>query len=189
MPLEDFFQEDGITRNVLQQGEIVTRRDSKGFYGVVGSYQKLRHREAWDFPVGCRLLGITLCDGTPVSFNMASTGFESILKHHDLVETISKGPDCGSRTTWGRTQERVRPVLNVVPPSISKENGLSVGQRAMEEASKDLLRRQSYASTYYWHGYRHWTRWPGGWSVSISDENGSPRKLHFHKVVAPLYRY
>ena len=45
MLLEDFFQEDGITRNVLETGEIVTHiqlpENSANF---VGSYQKLRLR-------------------------------------------------------------------------------------------------------------------------------------------------
>ena len=144
MPLEDFFQEDGVTRNVLQQGEIVTHVEiPKGSTRVVGSYQKLRHREAWDFPEGGVAFSVSLSDdGTPVSFNMASTGFESIpRKHHDLVETISKGPD------WAVEAERlgvelkraVRPVLNTwFPPAYRKKMASVLARRAMEEASKRL---------------------------------------------------
>ena len=51
MPLAEFFQHDGITRNVLEAGEIVTHVELPDDADEwVGRYQKLALREAWDFP-------------------------------------------------------------------------------------------------------------------------------------------
>ena len=51
MPFAEFFQLDGMTRNVLKPGELVTHvtlpDDAKNWQGA---YQKLRLRETWDFP-------------------------------------------------------------------------------------------------------------------------------------------
>ena len=50
MPLCDFFKLDGMTRNVLEPGEMVTHitlpEDASDWSG---DYQKLRQRESWDF--------------------------------------------------------------------------------------------------------------------------------------------
>ena len=51
VPVDDFFQLDGITRNVLENGEFVLKVTfPKGVENRVGSYKKLRVRESWDFP-------------------------------------------------------------------------------------------------------------------------------------------
>ncbi|DAC64384.1 MAG TPA: 4-hydroxybenzoyl-CoA reductase subunit beta, partial [Candidatus Poseidoniales archaeon] len=51
MPFAEFFQLDGMTRNVLKPGELVTHvtlpEDAMNWQGA---YQKLRLRETWDFP-------------------------------------------------------------------------------------------------------------------------------------------
>ena len=142
MLLEDFFQEDGITRNVLETGEIVTHiqlpENSADF---IGSYQKLRLREAWDFPEGGVAFSVGIsADGTVSRINMASTGFESIpRKHIELIETLDKGPN------WALEAERlgaelkraVRPVLNTwFPPAYRKKMASVLARRAMEETSK-----------------------------------------------------
>ena len=85
MPLKDFFQLDGMTRNVLDEGELVTHLtipdDSIDWEG---DYQKLRQRESWDFPeAGVAVLwkkGGNI--GNPSSLRVATTGLESIHMLH-----------------------------------------------------------------------------------------------------------
>ncbi len=84
MPLRDFFELDGMTRNVLQPGEMVTHltipEDSKEW---VGDYQKLRQRESWDFPeAGVAVLWKTDSTGEPIDLRVATTGLESIPSLH-----------------------------------------------------------------------------------------------------------
>jgi len=51
MPLTEFFELDGITRNVLGPGELVTHLTLPDDVSEWrGDYQKLRQRESWDFP-------------------------------------------------------------------------------------------------------------------------------------------
>ena len=150
------------------RGDSYTRRDSKGFHESSRVLPETSSSRGVGFPRGGVAFSVSLSDdGTPVSFNMASTGFESIpRKHHDLVETISKGPD------WAVEAERlgvelkraVRPVLNTwFPPAYRKKMASVLARRAMEEASKDLLRLDSHRlPPIIEHGYRHWTRWPRG---------------------------
>ena len=51
MPISEFFRLDGMTRNVLKKGEIVTHITfPEDLFEWEGDYQKLRQRESWDFP-------------------------------------------------------------------------------------------------------------------------------------------
>ena len=51
MPISEFFRLDGMTRNVLNEGEIVTHITfPDDLFEWEGDYQKLRQRESWDFP-------------------------------------------------------------------------------------------------------------------------------------------
>ena len=51
MPLTEFYQLDGMTRNVLQPGEFMLKVSlPSDVSDWVGSYRKLRLRESWDFP-------------------------------------------------------------------------------------------------------------------------------------------
>ncbi len=81
MPLSDFFELDGMKKNVLNRGEIVTHitllEDS---YSLIGAYHKLSQRETWDFPEA----GIAATwDGKSLSsLKIASTGIESIPRDH-----------------------------------------------------------------------------------------------------------
>ena len=49
--LEDFYQLDGMKKNVLQPGEFMLKVSLPAdAYEYDGSYQKLRLRESWDYP-------------------------------------------------------------------------------------------------------------------------------------------
>ena len=137
-----FLQEDGITRNVLETGEIVTHiqlpENSANF---VGSYQKLRLREAWDFPKeGCLSVGFQMMGRINNQYGQHGIR-EHPRKHMELIETLDKGPN------WALEAERlgaelkraVRPVLNTwFPPAYRKKMALVLARRAMEETSKEI---------------------------------------------------
>ena len=84
MPLSEFFQLDGMTRNVLQPGELVTHltlpEDVAEWHG---DYQKLRQRESWDFPEA-GVAAVWKKNGTtkPIELKVATTGLESIPMLH-----------------------------------------------------------------------------------------------------------
>ena len=84
MPLSEFFQLDGMTRNVLQPGELVTHltlpEDVAEWHG---DYQKLRQRASWDFPEA-GVAAVWKKNGTtkPTELKVATTGLESIPMLH-----------------------------------------------------------------------------------------------------------
>ena len=84
MPFADFFQLDGMTRNVLKLGELVTHvtlpEDSVNWEG---GYQKLRLRETWDFPeAGVAAVWKKNGSAKPSQLRVATTGLESIPMLH-----------------------------------------------------------------------------------------------------------
>ncbi len=90
MPFADFFQLDGMTRNVLKLGELVTHvtlpEDSVNWSG---GYQKLRLRETWDFPEAGVAAAWKIEDGKIAALRVASTGCESIPgDHSELAEGV-----------------------------------------------------------------------------------------------------
>ena len=94
MPLSEFFQLDGMTRNVLQPGELVTHltlpEDVAEWHG---DYQKLRQRESWDFPEA-GVAAVWKKNGTtkPIELKVATTGLESIpMLHTKEVDSCLNG--------------------------------------------------------------------------------------------------
>ena len=84
MPLSEFFQLDGMTRNVLQPGELVTHLTlPEDVAELHGDYQKLRQRESWDFPEA-GVAAVWKKNGTtkPTELKVATTGLESIPMLH-----------------------------------------------------------------------------------------------------------
>jgi len=84
LPLNEFFKLDGMTRNVLGPGELVTHitipEDSANW---VGDYQKLRQRKTWDFPeAGVAVLWKKDSDMSPTDLRVATTGLESVPSLH-----------------------------------------------------------------------------------------------------------
>ena len=94
MALSEFFQLDGMTRNILQPGELVTHltlpEDVAEWHG---DYQKLRQRESWDFPEA-GVAAVWKKNGTtkPTELRVATTGLESIpMLHKNEVSTCLDG--------------------------------------------------------------------------------------------------
>ena len=84
LPLCEFFELDGMKRNILEKSELVTHitipEDSSEWHG---DYQKLRQRESWDFPeAGVAVLWRGGSSGAPENLRVATTGLESIPSLH-----------------------------------------------------------------------------------------------------------
>ena len=127
MPLNEFFELDGITRNVLQPGELVTHltlpEDSSEW---VGDYQKLRQRDSWDFPeAGVAVAWKPVEGNPPANLRVATTGLEAIPGYHsEEAESILddwKG-DASIEELAESIRAAVRPVLNTwYPPSYRRK--------------------------------------------------------------------
>jgi len=82
MPLVDFYRLDGMTRNILEKGEFLLKVTfSAEVSQMVGSYQKLRVRETWDFPEAG--VAAAWMKGDRDTLKVATTALESIPRRHD----------------------------------------------------------------------------------------------------------
>lgn len=127
MPLTEFFELDGITRNVLAAGELVTHLTfPSDILDWQGDYQKLRQRESWDFPeAGVAVLWKPGPDGSPSDLRVATTGLESIPGFHspeaDGVLASWEGESSIDELAEA-VRKAVRPVLNTwYPPSYRRK--------------------------------------------------------------------
>ena len=127
MPLTEFFELDGITRNVLAAGELVTHLTfPSDISDWQGDYQKLRQRESWDFPeAGVAVLWKPGPDGSASDLRVATTGLESIPGFHspeaDGVLASWEGESSIDELAEA-VRKAVRPVLNTwYPPSYRRK--------------------------------------------------------------------
>ena len=136
MPFTDFFELDGMTRNVLKPGELVTHvtlpEDAKNWQGA---YQKLRLRESWDFPEAGVAAAWRIDGGKLSGLRVATTGCESIPGDHSdlakdaLVEWIGKD---SVRALAEDIRKAVKPVSNTYfPPSYRRKMLRVLARRAM----------------------------------------------------------
>ena len=134
MPLEEFYQLDGMKKNVLQRGEFMLKVTlPKDAFDYEGSYQKLRLRESWDFPEA----GISAAwkKGDYSSLRIASTALESIPKTHDdqvseFVSTWEKGATISKLSDAIR--KSVKPVNNTaLPPNYRRSVVRILAKRAL----------------------------------------------------------
>ena len=136
MPFADFFELDGMTRNVLKPGELVTHvtlpDDAKHWQGA---YQKLRLRESWDFPEAGVAAAWRIDGGKLAGLRVATTGCESIPGDHSdlakdaLVEWVGKD---SVRALAEDIRKAVKPVSNTYfPPSYRRKMLRVLARRAM----------------------------------------------------------
>jgi 4-hydroxybenzoyl-CoA reductase subunit beta len=136
MPFTDFFELDGMTRNVLKPGELVTHvtlpDDAKNWQGA---YQKLRLRESWDFPEAGVAAAWRLEAGKITGLRLATTGCESIPGDHSdlakdaLIEWAGKK---SVRALAEDIRKAVKPVSNTYfPPSYRRKMLRVLARRAM----------------------------------------------------------
>ena len=139
MPFAEFFQLDGMTRNVLGPDELVTHltipEDSNEWEG---DYQKLRQRDSWDFPeAGVAVLWKVGDASAPSSLRVATTGLESIPGVHqeEAEDAISdwKGEESVDKLAES-IRKAVKPVQNTwLAPSYRRKMVKVLTKRACSE--------------------------------------------------------
>lgn len=142
MPFAEFFQLDGMTRNVLKPGELVTHvtlpEDAAEWQGA---YQKLRLRETWDFPEAGVAAAWRLEDGALTGLRLATTGCESIPGDHSEVASEAVGTWAGSdsiRALGEAVRKAVKPVNNTYFPPAYRRKMLRVLTRRALAPLEDL---------------------------------------------------
>ena len=135
MPFAEFFQLDGMTRNVLKPGELVTHvtlpDDAKNWDGA---YQKLRLRETWDFPEAGS--AASWIPGDLSSLRIGTTGIESIPRSHSKeIEQHANWNDEDSIFELSQAvQKSVKAVNNtILSPRYRKAMVSVLTRRAIEE--------------------------------------------------------
>ena len=135
MPLEEFYQLDGMKKNVLKQGEFMLKVTlPEDAFEYRGSYQKLRVRESWDFPEA----GISAVwkEGDYGSLKIASTALESIPKTHDeLVKEYALSWEQGATISSlsEAIRKSVKPVNNTaLPPNYRRSVVRILAKRALK---------------------------------------------------------
>ena len=132
MPLVDFYELDGMKKNVLKRGEFLLK--------VVlpeeaaqrkGCYQKLRVRDSWDFPEAGVAASWVPGDGS--SLLVASTALESIPRlHTEQVEEHLAAGDLDPLALAKIVQKSVKPVNNTaLPPRYRRAMVKTLTKRAL----------------------------------------------------------
>jgi len=132
MPLVDFYELDGMKKNVLKAGEFLLK--------VVlpeeaaqrkGCYQKLRVRDSWDFPEAGVAASWVPGDGS--SLLIASTALESIPRlHTEQVEEHLAAGDLDPLALAKIVQKSVKPVNNTaLPPRYRRAMVKTLTKRAL----------------------------------------------------------
>ena len=138
MLLADFFQEDGITRNLLEPGEMVTHITlPEEATSLEGAYQKLRLRESWDFPEAGVAAAWRVAGGKLLDLRIATTGLESIPKLHREEADSARGDWAGQSSVNGLSEiirKAVKPVNNTFfPPSYRRKMVRILAKRALSK--------------------------------------------------------
>jgi len=134
LPLHEFFQLDGMKKNILQEGELLVKillPDSAK--ERVGCYQKLRVRDSWDFPEAG--VAASIIPGQPSTLMIASTALESIPCNHQEVVTslFSDQQEIDINQMARAIQQSVKPVNNTaLPPRYRKSMVKTLTKRALK---------------------------------------------------------
>ena len=133
--LSEFYQLDGMKKNVLQPGEFMLKVTlPKDSFDYTGSYQKLRVRESWDFPEA----GVSAVwkKGDYSTLRIASTALESIPKtHEEQVSSFTAEWETGTSLSElsDAVRKSVKPVNNTaLPPNYRKSVVRILTKRALK---------------------------------------------------------
>ena len=119
MSLSEFYQLDGMKKNVLEKGEFLLKVTfPKESMDRVGSYQKLRVRDSWDFPEAG--VAASWLEGDTDSIKVATTALESIPRIHteEVQKIIDDGweDDNSVKSLAAAIRKSVKPVNNTALP-------------------------------------------------------------------------
>tara|TARA_B100001750_G_scaffold105304_1_gene83383 strand:+ start:4875 stop:5867 length:993 start_codon:yes stop_codon:yes gene_type:complete len=134
MDMHEFFSLDGITRNVLKPGELVTHITlPKNASDFIGDYQKLTQRESWDFPEAGIAAAWKLSEGVIEELRISSTGLESIPRLHSEEANAAI-------SNWNG-EESVNNLAEAVRMAIKPVNNTYFNPRYRRKMVKVLTRR------------------------------------------------
>ena len=126
MPLSEFFELDGIKRNILKTGEIITHITlDDDINSWSGDYQKLSLRKSWDFPeagvaVAWRHVNESSDEG--IELRIATTALESIPRLHDELTNEALLNKYSINEIASKLRKEVKPVNNTAfPPNYRKK--------------------------------------------------------------------
>ena len=135
MPIEDFFELDGMKKNVLQNGEFVCKVTfSEEVSKRVGAYKKLRVRETWDFPEAGS--AASWIPGDLNSLRIGTTGIESIPRSHskEIQQHANWNDEDSIFELSQAVQKSVKAVNNtILSPRYRKAMVSVLTRRAIEE--------------------------------------------------------
>jgi 4-hydroxybenzoyl-CoA reductase subunit beta len=134
--LTEFYQLDGMKKNVLEQGEFLLKVTLPPEANQrKGSYQKLRVRDTWDFPEAG--VAASWVPGEIDSLQLATTALESIPRRHpeEVSKILSDGWEGlpSVKALASAMQKSVKPVNNTsLPPRYRKSMVRVLTKRAVE---------------------------------------------------------
>lgn len=132
MPLVDFYELDGMKKNVLKTGEFLLKVVlPKKAAQRRGCYQKLRVRDSWDFPEAG--VAASWVPGDASTLLVASTALESIPRlHTEQVEEHLAAGDLEPLALAKIVQKSVKPVNNTaLPPRYRRAMVKTLTKRAL----------------------------------------------------------
>lgn len=132
LPLNEFYELDGMKKNVMQEGEFLLKVVLGAEAGKrAGSYQKLRVRDSWDFPEAG--IAASWIPGQPESLKIASTALESIPRLHEEEVNAHSGTDMDLLALATAVQKSVKPVNNTaLPPRYRRSMVKTLTKRALQ---------------------------------------------------------
>ncbi len=141
MSLSDFYQLDGMKKNILEKGEFLLKVTlPKESINRIGSYQKLRVRDSWDFPEAG--VAASWIEGEIKSIRLATTALESIPKNHTVeIEEILNSKWEGKhsvKSIAALIKKLVKPVNNTaLPPNYRRSVVQVLVKRALSKIEGD----------------------------------------------------
>ncbi len=124
--LSEFFELDGIKRNVLKQGEIITHLTlDNDISSWSGDYQKLSLRKSWDFPEAGVAVAWRLSDESNkenFELRIATTALESVPRLHQKLTSDALKNNSTIDEIASKLKKDVKPVNNTTfPPNYRKK--------------------------------------------------------------------
>jgi len=132
MPLTEFYELDGMKKNVLRTGEFLLKVQlPKEALKRKGCYQKLRVRDSWDFPEAG--VAASWLPGDASSLMVASTALESIPRSHaEQVEKHLAAGEIDPVALAKLVQKSIKPVNNTaLPPRYRRTMVKTLTKRAL----------------------------------------------------------